>query len=294
MALATHRLKDGTNSPPRLRLSHALWALIHLPRNGPEWSLAEKCRRVKEEGFEALECWLTPEGEKEVRDALDHAGLRLALGHHPYTLDDTRQAVAQAKRLNADYLIGQVGDAFLSDQEAALLVRDCRALAADEGVPLFVETHRGTVTESLAATYRLLQAVPDLTFTADVSHYFVAGEFGGTDLEPHLSRLLPVLKRTSSIHGRVSNGEQVQVDVGDGSGPLAQLFMCLWAEAMVCWLHEAEPGDILPFTPELGPPGYAIVHPNGTGELSDRWKQSLVIKQLGQEAWARATRVVGS
>ena len=47
------RYNDGSSHPPRLRLSHSLWSLTKLPRDGEEWSLAEKCRRVREAGFEA-------------------------------------------------------------------------------------------------------------------------------------------------------------------------------------------------------------------------------------------------
>ena len=47
------------------------------------------------------------------------------------------------------------------------------------------------------------------------------------------------------------------------------------------------PGDVFPFTSELGPPRYAITLPDGR-EFSDRWQQSLVMKQLAQQAWDSA------
>ncbi|MBI3923502.1 MAG: sugar phosphate isomerase/epimerase, partial [Armatimonadetes bacterium] len=53
------------------------------------------------------------------------------------------------------------------------------------------------------------------------------------------------------------------------------------------WLKEAGPGDVFPFTSELGPPRYAITLPDGS-EFSDRWEQSLVIKRLAEQAWAKA------
>ena len=54
------RYNDGSRNPPRLHVRHSLWSLLKLPMNAPnqEWSLAEKCRRVKEAGFEGIECWL--------------------------------------------------------------------------------------------------------------------------------------------------------------------------------------------------------------------------------------------
>jgi hypothetical protein len=56
---------------------------------------------------------------------------------------------------------------------------------------------------------------------------------------------------------------------------------------MAAWLRKSQPGDVLPFTCELGPAPYAITDLSGR-ELSDRWEQSLIIKRLAQEAWSDA------
>jgi len=288
MATLIQRCNDGSNSPPRLRLSHSLWSLTKLPMNGEEWSLAEKCRRVREAGFEAIECWLTDENEREVTAALQKEGLRLGLGHHPFTLDDTRKTVERARRLGADYIFAQPADAFTPEETAVALIRDGHALASDQGVPYFLETHRNTCTETLPQTYRLLERLPEIRITADLSHFFVIGEFYGWENEWLPERLAPVLERVSSFHGRISNGEQVQVDVGDGSGRTPQVYVQIWAQGMRAWLQGARPGDVLPFASELGPPAYAIVDPAGR-EISDRWEQSLVMKRLAEQAWALAT-----
>jgi hypothetical protein len=282
-----NRYNDGSDRAPRLRLSHSLWSLRGLPIDGEEWTLAEKFRRVREAGFEAVECWLTPENEAEVKAALDAEGLRLALGHHPHSLEDTKRTVAQAKRLGADYLFAQPGTAFTPFAEAVALIRDGWAHASDEGVPYFLETHRNAATETLPATLRLLEAIPDIRITADLSHFFLVGEFYGWEAERLPERLAPVLERVSSLHGRISNGEQIQVDVGDGSGQTPQMMVGIWAQAMAAWLREARPGDVLPFASELGPPRYAITLPDGR-EFSDRWEQSLVMKRLAEQAWEKA------
>src|SRR4028119_1316119 len=94
------RFNDGSNKPPRPRVSHALWSLIKLPMNSEtEWTLDEKFSRVKEAGFKGVECWLSDENEQETKDALDKYGLNLILGHRPYKVDDVRQTVERALRL---------------------------------------------------------------------------------------------------------------------------------------------------------------------------------------------------
>ncbi len=281
------RYNDGSGAAPRLRVQHSLWSLIKLPMNADEWTLDEKFSRVRAAGFEAVECWLSDENEREVKDALDRHGLRLILGHRPYSVDDTRTVVERASRLGADFIFAQPASAFHALEDVVNIVREGRKIANDAGIAHFVETHRNNFTENLPQTLRLIEAVPEIRFTADLSHFVVVGEFYGWEAEGALERMAPVLERTSHIHGRISNGEQVQVDVGDGRGDTAQFFVRLWTHAMRAWKANATPGDVLPFTSELGPPRYAITLPDGR-EFSDRWTQSLVMKQLAEQAWNEA------
>ena len=283
------RYNDGSDNPPRLRIQHSLWSLIKLPFNAPvEWTLDEKFQRVKASEFEAVECWLNDESEAEHRTALGTAGLRLVLGHRPFHLQDVRATVERAKRLQADFIFAQPADAFTPVMDVVALVKEGRKIANDNGLALFVEIHRNNFTENLPQIKQLIEQVPDIRFTADLSHLVVCGEFYGWEDERAVDRLMPVLERTSHLHGRISNGEQVQVDVGDGTNATAQFFVRLWATAMTHWLRDAEPGDVLPFASELGPPRYAITTPDGK-EISDRWEQSLVMKRLAEQAWKIAT-----
>ncbi len=288
MANNFDRVNDGSQNPPRLRVQHSLWSLLKLPMNAEqEWTLAEKMAHVKDAGFEAVECWLSAEEEQEHKAALDAAGLRLVLGHHPFSLDDVRQTVAQAVRLGADFVFAQPLDPYRSIPEAVTFLREARKIANDQGLSFFVETHRNNIPESLNQALALIEAMPEIRFTGDFSHFVVIGEFYGWTDERAIERMMPVLERTSHLHGRISNGEQVQVDVGDGSGQTAQFFVSMWAAVMRHWLRGAGPGDIFPFASELGPPRYAITLPDGS-EFSDRWTQSLVMKQLAEQAWQQA------
>ncbi len=281
-------LNLGGDALPRLRPQHTLWSLGRLPMNADtEWTLDEKFERVAAAGFEAVECWLSDDNEREVKVSLDRHGLALALGHRPYTPADTRATIDRAVRLGAQYVMGQPADAFTPLDTVETLVREGMKMAADAGIPIFYETHRNNFTETIPQTIALIERVPEICITADLSHFVVVGEFYGWESENAVERMRPILERTHCIHGRISNGEQVQVDCGDGSVPWARFFVELWTEAMRCFRKNAGPGDILPFSSELGPPRYAITTPDGK-EFSDRWEQSLLMRDLALEAWERS------
>jgi hypothetical protein len=95
------------------------------------------------------------------------------------------------------------------------------------------------------------------------------------------------------LDGRVSNGEQVQIDIGpSGDNPHARRFAALWKKVMGSWLKRARPGDVLPFRIELGPPNYAILDRQGR-EISDRWAQTLVLGTLAERLFNEAVKETG-
>lgn len=286
-------LNDGTSAAPRLRVGATLWGLENLPMNAPvSWTLEEKMARVAEAGFEHIECWLGDEkAQREVPPVVREHGLKLALGHRPSTVEDTQRVVATAEKLGAEFVLCQPASAYHALEDVVDIVREGAKMAAERGVCYFVETHRNNFTETIPQTLQLIEAVPEIKITADFSHFVVVGEFYGWEAEGAIDRLRPIIEKCAHVHGRISNGEQVQVDVGDGSGgegTPAGFFKQIWTEIFRGWRKTAQPGDILPFSSELGPPRYAITLPDGS-EFSDRWEQSLVMKRLAEEAWRNSS-----
>ena len=283
-------LNDGTGAAPRLQCGHTFWNLERLPFNAPvEWTLGEKMRRVKDAGFAHIECWIGDDerGHTVVQEAQKN-GLHLALGHRPTSVEGTQETVRFAQKFGAKWVLCQPASAFHPLEEVVDIVRAGSELAAELGLNYFVETHRNNFTETIPQTLRLIEAVPDIAITADFSHFVVVGEFYGWAGEGAVDRMRSIIERVAHVHGRISNGEQVQVDVGDGEdvseGTPAGLFFELWRECFASWRKRAQPGDVLPFSSELGPPRYAITTLEGL-EISDRWQQSLVMREIAQSAW---------
>jgi len=282
------RIHANSAEPPKLRKVYSWWSFIGLPRGGPEWTMEEKFRRAKEAGFEGIEMMvLEPKDEDRVRRLLDETGLFLGSQGHPYSVADFKTFLGQAKRVRAEYIFVHPGNAFMSDDDAVNLVREGYKVAYDLGVPMTLETHRGTVTENAYRAIHLVEQIPQLRLTGDLSHYGIGGEMGSLPAAGLIKRLSPLLDRIDTLQTRITNGEQVQVDVGAGDGKLAQNWVELWAEAIRRWRTQAQPGDWFPFCTELGPPTYSILDLEGK-EISDRWEQSLVMKRLMEQAWEKS------
>jgi sugar phosphate isomerase/epimerase len=284
-------INDGTASTPRLEIQQSWWAMIGLGENGKEWTMEQKFEKIAEAGYAAISASIpAPEEAGEWHRLLERYKLGFSAMAFPSKVDDIRNTLKEARQFGrVQYVNLQVMDGFVIDQQAIGLLSELLALANEAGMPTFVETHRGTVTQDLIRTAQYVRVLPELRLTIDLSHYVVAGELNGplAKAEEHFEWLL---QRTSAIHARVSNGEQVQIDVGtEGDHPMLKNFERWWRKGMAYWLKQAQPGDVLPFVTELGPPGYyAITRRDNAGreiEISDRWQQALLFKRIAEAQW---------
>ena len=80
----------------------------------------------------------------------------------------------------------------------------------------------------------------------DLSHYSVAGEMR-VPAAAAQKRLDVLMERAVMLDGRVSNGEQVQIDMGPAAdNEQTKLFAGLWKKVMIGWLQTAKRGDLFP------------------------------------------------
>lgn len=276
-----------------LHVYQALWGMEQLPWKGQdEWTLEEQLDLIVEAGFEGISFSFTDaDRAKRIGAEAVSRNLRIQAQYFPTTPDDFApvfETIEAVGREHVDNLDLQPNVRPHTVDECIPYLTRWQQLADEAGVPMYIETHRDRMTTDLLFTLQLLDAIPTLKFTADLSHFLVGREFALPVSEANHALIRRILHRSYAFHGRVASREQVQVQV---SFPHHQLWVDLFAG---WWLEgfrhfrSTFPDDVLTFTTELGPPfWYAITGADGE-ELSDRWAEALQLAALARELWDRA------
>jgi hypothetical protein len=101
-------------------------------------------------------------------------------------------------------------------------------------------------------------------------------------MQSYVSR---ILERSDSFQGRIATRSQVQVPIAFPQHRVwLETFLGWWKEGFCGWRTRARDQDLV-FLCELGPPNYAITDANGD-ELSDRWEEALLLRQMANRLWA--------
>jgi len=267
------------------------WGMSGLETNRKEQCEEEKIARIAEAGFDGINGFLpAPENEERWKRLLERYGLSFSVNAYPRSAAEMESFLKRAEEYgDIQHINVQVLTPFLIDDPAVDLLRELDRLSREKGIPTYIETHRGTITQDLLRTVSYLEKLDSLRLTLDLSHYVVAGEMHTVAVEAE-NLFSVLLSRASAFHARVSNGEQVQVNLGpEGEHPMMKHFERWWGEGMRQWRTSAGPGDVLPFVVELGPPPYAITldeYAGRTAEIGDRWQQSLFLRQTAKRLWA--------
>lgn len=273
---------------PAIRFFQSLWATeLRLP-GVPEAPVAERFERVKAAGYDGMAIDLGAMDIQAARRTVPEFarnGLRGLLTAFPRSVEELRPALHLAKEIGSPFVIvvGQVMPVAVADMVP--VVRAWIAMAAEEGMPIQFETHRNCITNDLFATLQLLDAVPEMRLSADLSHYVVDREIMlplDDEMAAHFSR---ILARADSFQGRIATRCQVQVPIRFRQHHAwVELFRLWWKQGFDGWKSRAGEGGELIFLCELGPRPYAITDEHDM-ELSDRWLEALELRAMAGAIW---------
>jgi hypothetical protein len=165
-----------------------------------------------------------------------------------------------------------------------------QALADSAGVVCSFETHRGSSLYSPCVTLDLIEQLPQLRFTADISHWVVVCERLINDATDDLS---PFIERVHHIQARVGydQGPQVPHPAAPEYAETLAFHQGVWR---AIWASQRARGyAVSTLTPEFGPDGYTHLLPFTQAPVADLWDLNLgmALSQREQfDLWSQKER----
>jgi hypothetical protein len=272
----------------KLLVYQSMWAMERRRADGVEHPLEQKLEMIRDAGFDGVGFHDFAVADT-ITAFLAKNGMTAATFCFPASVDDLKPVIEQVASFGAvvDHLNVQPNLRPYTLEEAIPVVEGWRRLAEDASIPVHIETHRDRMTTDLFFTLHLLDRFPDLRLTGDLSHYVVGREFAWPISDENHALMHRIIDNCWGFHGRVASREQVQIQISfPHHKDWVDLFMEWWAYGFRSWRRRAPADATLTFLCELGPREYAMTGPDGL-ELSDRWRESLMMKDMIRELWTR-------
>jgi hypothetical protein len=273
----------------KLEVYQSLWAMQLRNPHTSERTDEESFAMVADAGFDGM-C-LDPSVEEipenlEKRALFEEHELGCMVNAFPNSPGDMRPLLDFAARMNACMVNVISGVMPIRPEDAVPVVRQWIGEAEAQRMPLLFETHRDGLLNDLFFTLQLMDLVPEMRLCADPSHFVVDRELRAPVPERDQHYIRAVLERSDCFQGRIANREQVQIQIDFPQHQVwVDIFKGWWKEGMRMWRQRNGKDATLVFLCELGPPPYAITDAN-QNELSDRWLESLQIRDWVREIWA--------
>lgn len=281
---------DGSHNPPSLRIDINYGTCEDLPQfsKGPKGSDWEKHKAIAEAGFGGIQ-----DGNPELCKEFN---LQLTAHARVNKVGDLKDLLPLWKSLNYNCATVHLGWGMESDAEMDALVHYIKESSEAIDMPIYIETHRATITQDLYRTVELTKRFPEVRFNGDFSHWYTGQEMVYGGIENKWDFIQPVFDRVRFMHGRIGNPGCIQVDVTNNDNlSYVEHFKHMWMRSFKGFLKSAQPGDYICFTVELLKADifYArtIIAPDGNEqEEGDRWQQALLYKEIIEECWEAAQK----
>jgi len=267
------------------------------PAELPDWSAGPRGDRdhvyaaIKAAGYEAIQ---TLEPASAIAAGLIPTGLARIFDD----VAQMRDVAIHWRDAGCDCTTVQLGTGFESDDEMARLAEALLDISETERHPLYLETHRATMTQDIKRTLDLIDRFPELRFNGDFGHWYIGHELTYGDMDMKFELMRPVFERTRFMHLRVSSNAFGQLTASD---PAEQrhldYYRRMWIASFTGFLRDAGPGDYFAVHPELLPARafYPKMVPGPDGALreeSDRWTESAFLLDVARDCFAEAGKAV--
>lgn len=277
----------------KLEIYQSLWAMERRSPHVPERDDAEAFAMIAAAGFDGV-C-LDPSvaeipANLDRRGLFEQHGLGCMVNAFPYAPGDMQPLLDFAVSMQACMVNVISGVMPIKPQDAVSTVRRWISEAEVANMPLLFETHRDGLLNDLYFTLQLMELVPEMRLCADLSHFVVDRELRAPVPERDQQFIRSVLERSDCFQGRIASREQVQIQISFPQHQIwVDIFKGWWQEGMRLWRDRSPSDATLVFLCELGPPPYAITDAD-QNELSDRWQESLQIRDWVRDIWSELER----
>jgi len=280
---------DRSECTPRLLAGISFLTCAELPEwsAGPRGERAEVYAAIKAAGYEAIQ---TLDPAAAIAAGLTPSGLARIFDD----IDDMRRIAARSRDAGCDCTTVQLGTGFESDSEMARLAEALLEISATEGHPLYLETHRATMTQDIKRTLDLVARLPELRFNGDFGHWYIGHELTYGDMEMKFDKMRPVFERTRFMHLRVSSNAFGQLQASDpAESRHLDFYVRMWTACFEGFLRDASRGDYFAVHSELLPARahYPKMIPGPDGSLreeADRWTESAFLIDTARRCFAAA------
>jgi hypothetical protein len=172
------------------------------------------------------------------------------------------------------------GKDYWSSAENIRVISIAQRLARELGIKILHETHRARATFCTTSTMDIIDALPEIRFTADFAHWCCVHNSLLQDQQNSVNR---VIERSDYIHARVGSATSPQI-----TDPRA-IDRKEAVEAHVRWWekiaehHKDSNSEFLPICSEFGPPEYMVTLPSTGKPIADQWDINCYMKDMLKE-----------
>ena len=246
------------------------------------------CARIKAAGYDAVEGGSPVDGA-DFFACLDKHGLQLVGqqwtgGANPEEhIASMRQQIEQALPGKPLLINFHAGKDWWPQADNIQVAKAAVALSQEYQVPIALEIHRGRMTFCSSSLLPILDAVPELQLTADLSHWCCVAE---SLLHDQADAVARAIKHSVHIHARVGHAQGPQVNDPRAPEHAQAVEKHLeWWDAIRSQ-RAAAGAEVLTITPEFGPSGYLPTLPYTQQPVASQWDINLHIMQLLRQRWA--------